>query len=142
MWALASQDRERQAGRQVEGGQRRREVKVCFLSCAGEFEVRSKSTVVEHTAPSLPAKKKKEALALQRPVLACPGPIGTERFLSVWRPSGERGWRLRMNWKNASVVGLVAVVGLQLRMEQAKRSRAKRHGAGEGPVLFLQLSVG
>lgn len=56
----------------------------------------------------------------------------------MWRPSGERGWRLRMKWKNASVVGLVAVVGLQLRMEQAKRSRAKRHGAGEGgPFSFF-----
>lgn len=55
----------------------------------------------------------------------------------MWQPFGERGWRLWMKCKNASVVGLVLAVvlavGLELRMEQAKRShRTRRHGAGEG----------
>lgn len=42
-----------------------------------------------------------------------------------------------MRWKNASVGGVAVVVGLHLGMEHAKRSRAKRHGAGEGGPFSL-----
>lgn len=52
----------------------------------------------------------------------------------MWRTFGERGWRLGMKWKNASQCEV------QLGMEQAKRSRAKRHGAGEGGGQFFFLS--
>lgn len=56
--------------------------------CAGELDVRSKSRAQHALSHS-----QQQALALHWPVLACPGPIGTERFLSVWRllASGDGG---------------------------------------------------
>lgn len=82
------------------------------------------------------------ALAARSPGLALAGPglSWSDRhgaFLVCVAAFGERGWRLGMKWKNASVGGVVVAVGLQLAMEQAKRSRAKRHGAGEGGPFSL-----
>lgn len=125
----------------------RREVKVKFSKVVlAEFDVRSKSTHAHthphphththaptHTQPqhalSQQQQQEEEALALHRSVLAYPGPIGTERFLSVWRTFGERGWRLRMKWKNASVRGAIGNGAFE-----AKPSEAT-WGQGGGPVL-------
>lgn len=87
--------------------------------------MRSKS---EHAAHTLAARS--PGLALAGPGLSWSDRHGA--FLVCVAAFGERGWRLGMKWKNASVGGVVVVVGLQLAMEQAKRSRAKRHGAREG----------